>query len=75
MMTTICEGMEIKMIDENVYSVRDARGRNLGGVVRFWAPAADGKGCVRRFSAFGEVFESLASAVREFHKIRGARSF
>ena len=67
-------GFRVMSDGDDVYAVRD-RERTLGGVVRHLVPARDGKGFVRRFRAFGEDFETLSDAVREFGRVRGAKPF
>jgi len=65
----LSEGVKVVRIDDNAYSVSDAR-RTLGGIVRYTVPAADGRGAVYKFRAFGADFDSMADAIQEFRKIR-----
>lgn len=69
------EGLKVIRTDDESYSVIDARGRVLGGIVRYWVPAGLGPSVVKRFRSFGEDFGTLREAVREFTKIRGVRLF
>ena len=69
------EGFRVVRDSDEAYRVTDARFVVLGHVVRFLASAADGKGYVWTFRAFGEDFPTLRSAVAEFAKIRGVVRF
>ena len=75
MNTMLIEGLKVTGIDDSVYSVSDTRGV-LGGIVRYWAPSADGRGMVKRFRTIAGVDAlSLRAAVAEFLKIPQARPF
>lgn len=69
----LTHGLRVIGDGDEAYKVSDAR-HVLGHVVRFWIPGKGG-GMRRQFRAFGENFDTLGDAVREFTKIRGVLLF